>query len=438
MRARQWLYAGRAQQLSDTKTRARAEWRQYWPLVIAASLAFSFTSVMTAAAGLFMEPLGKEFGWSRTLLSSGMSISAVTTFLLSPLFGLIIDRIGVRRLALPGLALMALTIASLSLLNGAVWMWFAIWTVYAAAALATKSTVWTASVASAFDAGRGLAMGLVLSGSALAQGITPPLTNYLIDAFGWRMAFVWLGLGWGSLALLLCVFWLFDGYDASRKARAANPDAATGKSLLGDSPGLSIAEAWRSAALWRIAISTFVIMVVTIALVVHQIPILQSIGVERTTAATYAGIAGLAGVAGKLVTGWLLDRYAARWVGGLTLAATSLTFILLLLPDRSWAIIFAAMLINGYAAGTKLQIAGYLTSAYGGMKNFGLIFGTMASLIAAGSGLGPLMAGFLFDLYGNYDVYLWIGIGGTLLSALLIFGLGDYPAWHRRRAEPVA
>lgn len=424
--------------MSDTKALARAEWRQYWPLVIAASMAFSFTSVMTAAAGLFMEPLGREFGWNRTLLSSGTSIAAVTTFLFSPLFGILIDRIGTRRLALPGLLLMALTIASLSLLDGSVTMWFIIWTVYAAAALATKSTVWTASVASAFDAGRGLAMGLVLSGSAIAQAITPPLTNFLINAYGWRMAFVWLGLGWGSLALLLCIFWLFDGYDASRKARAANPEASNSKSLLGDAPGLTVEEAWRSVALWRIAISTFAIMVVTMALVVHQIPILQSIGVERTTAATYAGIAGLTGVAGKLVTGWLLDRYAARWVGGLTLAATSLTFILLLLPDRSTAIIFIAMLINGYAAGTKLQIAGYLTSAYGGMKNFGLIFGTMASLIAAGAGLGPLMAGYIFDLYGGYDVYLWIGIGGTLFSALLIFGLGDYPAWHRREAEAFA
>ncbi len=414
---------------AETKARARAEWRQYWPLVIAASLAFSFTSVMTPAAGLFMEPLGKEFGWSRTLLSSGMSITAVSTFFLSPFGGLLIDRIGTRRLALPGLALLALTIASLSMLNGSVVMWFTIWTVYAAAALATKSTVWTAAVASAFDAGRGLAMGLVLSGSAIAQGIVPPLTNWLIETQGWRMAFVWLGLGWGALALALCWFWLFDGYDASRKARAASGEAPSGKSLMSDAPGLTVEQAWRSTTLWRIAISTFLIMVVTIALVVHQIPILQSIGVDRTLAATYAGIAGLFGVAGKLVTGWLLDRYAARWVGGLTLGATSLTFILLLLPDSSMAIIIAAMLINGYAAGTKLQIAGYLTSAYCGMKNFGLIFGTMASLIAAGSGLGPLMAGFLFDIYGNYDVYLWIGVVGTLISAWLIFGLPGYPDW---------
>jgi MFS family permease len=424
-------------ELADTKALARQEWRKYWPLVLAAAFAFSFTSVMTASMGLFIEPWTEEFGWSRTLLSSGMSITSFSTFFLSPLGGVLIDRIGTRRLALPGLALLILTMASLSLLDGSVWMWFAIWTVYAIAALATKSTVWTAGVASTFDAGRGLALGLTLSGSAFAQALTPPLTNFLIDEFGWRMALVWLAGGWGGLALLLCVFLLYDGYDASRKARAEAPQAgakpSSGKGLLSDAPGLSISEAWRSVALWRIAISTFVIMIVTIALVVHQIPILVEIGVDRTTAAYYAGMAGLAGVAGKLVTGWLLDRYAARWVGGLTLAATALTFILLLVPNRSTAMIFTAMFINGYAAGTKLQIAGYLTSAYGGMKNFGAIFGTMASLIAAGSGLGPLLAGFIYDTYGNYDVYLWIGIIGTFISAFLIFGLPDYPAWVRRR-----
>jgi predicted MFS family arabinose efflux permease len=419
----------------ETKALARAEWRRHWSLVLAAFVAFSFTSVMTAAMGLFLEPWTKEFGWSRTLLSSGTSITSMTTLVFSPFFGVLIDRVGTRRMALPGLLLLMASMASLSLLSGAVWMWFAIWTAFAGAALLTKSTVWTAAAASAFDAGRGLAIGLTLSGSAVAQAITPPLTNYLIDAFGWRMALVWLAAGWGSLAFVLCLFCLFDGYDASRKARAANPDAPTAKALLADAPGLTIPEAWRSPALWRIGISTFVIMVVTIALVVHQIPILQSIGVDRTSAAYYAGLAGLAGVAGKLVTGWLLDRYPARWVGGLTLAATTLTFILLLVPNRSMPIIFTAMFINGYAAGTKLQIAGYLTSAYGGMKHFGAIFGTMASLIAAGSGLGPLMGGYVYDTYGNYDPYLWIGIVGTLISAWLIFGLPGYPEWHRQSGK---
>lgn len=411
----------------EQKALARQEFREHWTLILAASIGFSFTSVITASTGLFMEPLAREFGWSRTLVSSGISITSVLTFLFSPLFGVLIDRWGTRRLALPGLVLLAATIASLSTLNGSTVQWFIIWTVYALAALMTKSTVWTCAISSIFVAGRGLALGLTLCGSAMAQTITPPLTNYLIESFGWRQAFVWLAVGWGSVALLLCVIWLYDGYDVSKRARAAD-GADKGKPLL-DVPGLSVREAWRNVALWRIAISTFVIMVITIALMVHQFPILTAVGIDRTSAALYSSLAGIAGILGKLITGALLDRYPARWVGGITLGLTTGTFILLLLPDRSAPIILAAMFINGYAAGTKLQIVGYLTAAYAGMRNFGAIFGTMASLIAAGSGLGPLVGGWIYDSYGSYDPFLIFGIVGTLFSSFLIFGLPDYPDW---------
>lgn len=411
----------------EQKALARQEFREHWTLILAASIGFSFTSVITASTGLFMEPLAREFGWSRTLVSSGISITSVLTFLFSPLFGVLIDRWGTRRLALPGLVLLAATIASLSTLNGSTVQWFIIWTVYALAALMTKSTVWTCAISSIFVAGRGLALGLTLCGSAMAQTITPPLTNYLIESFGWRQAFVWLAVGWGSVALLLCVIWLYDGYDVSKRARAAD-GADKGKPLL-DVPGLSVREAWRNVALWRIAISTFVIMVITIALMVHQFPILTAVGIDRTSAALYSSLAGIAGILGKLITGALLDRYPARWVGGITLGLTTGTFILLLLPDRSAPIILAAMFINGYAAGTKLQIVGYLTAAYAGMRNFGAIFGTMASLIASGSGLGPLVGGWIYDSYGSYDPFLIFGIVGTLFSSFLIFGLPDYPDW---------
>lgn len=411
--------------MTDRKAALRAEFRRHWTLVLAASIAFAFTSIMTSASGIFMEPLQEEFGWGRALLSSGTTIAAAVTFLFSPLFGWFIDRIGVRRLALPGLAMMAVVIASLGLLNGTTWMWFALWSLYAVASLATKSTVWTASVASTFDAGRGLALGLTLSGSALAQTFTPPLTNWLIAEHGWRWAFVGLGLGWGGAALILCFFFLFDGYDRSRLKK---DDAAAGAPLL-DKPGLTPQQALRSRELWFIAASTFLMMVITIALVVHQFPILTGTGMTRGAAAGAAGLAGAAGIVGKLVTGWLLDRYPARWVGGITLGLTAITFVLLLLPGAGPMTVAIAFIVNGYAAGTKLQIAGYLTSIYGGMRNFGVIYGTMASLIAAGSGLGPVIAGQVFDITGTYDPFLWFGLVGTIASSSLLFLLGPYPDW---------
>ncbi len=417
--------------MSDSKAPTRHEFAQHWTLILAASIGFSFTAVITSSAGLFMGPLTEEFGWSRTLVSSGISISSVLTFLLSPLFGILIDRLGTRLLAIPGLILMAATIASLGWLTGSEMQWYVIWTLYAVAALACKSTVWTAAVNSTFESGRGLALGLVLSGSALSQIIAPPLTNFLMSEYGWRMAYVWLAVGWGSVSVLLCLVWLRDGYDAGRKAKASEADGAKRKSLL-DVPGLSVDEAWRSVALWRIIISTFVIMVVTIGVMVHQIPILIDLGTDRTSAALYASLGGVAGILGKLITGYLLDRYPARWVGGLTIGAGTLTFVLLLMPNLTPALVIPAMIVNGYTAGAKLQIVGFLTAAYAGMRNFGTIFGAMASLIAAGSGLGPIVAGLVFDNYGSYVPFLWFGIAGTLFSAFLLTGLGPYPDWKTK------
>ncbi|GGC15221.1 MFS transporter [Novosphingobium endophyticum] len=415
--------------MAESSPTAAEEFRQHWKLILAAAAGFSFTVVITSSTGLFIAPISDEFGWSRTLVSSGISITAILTFVFSPLFGVFIDKWGVRRLAIPGLALMVCVIASLSQLDGSTWMWFTIWTAYAVTALMTKSTVWTASVNSTFKAGRGLALGLVLSGSALAQAFTPMYAEYLIRVYGWRMAFIVLAVTWGTVAILLCLLWLKDGYEISRKMRDAAQAAGRAAGTLLDVPGLSVREAMRDPALWRIAISTFIIMTVTIGLVVHQIPILTEIGVDRRTAALYALPAGLAGIAGKLITGWLLDHFPARWVGGLTIGVTSLSFLLLLLPHApTWAIV-TALMINGYAGGTKLQLVGFLTAAYSGMRQFGTIFGIMASLIAAGSGLGPVVAGLIYDIWQSYAPGLWGGFLLTLLSAILLFGLGPYPDW---------
>lgn len=416
--------------MDETKALARAEFRKHWPLVLAAATGFAFSSIVASSAGLFMEPIGKEFGWSRTLLSSGMSITAMLTFLMSPFFGVAIDRLGTRRMALLGIVGASGLIASFSLLSGSATQWIVLWLVYAFAGVMIKSTVWSAAVSSVFDKGRGLALGLTLSGTAVAQAIIPPITNALIDAYGWRGAWVALGLGGGAIAFVVCLFWLFDGYDISRAQRKAGLSENTSGSLL-DAPGLSIPEAWRSQALWRIAIALFIMMIITIALNVHQFEILRGVGVDRTAAAWYTGLTGVAGVVGKLVTGWFLDRYHAKWVGSITLGITAVAFVLLLLPNQSVFTIIPAMVVNGYAAGTKLQIASYLTSAYGGMRNFGAIFGTMASLIAAGSGLGPVLGGLVYDHFGNYVPFLIFGIAGTLLSAVLIYGVGEYPEWMK-------
>jgi predicted MFS family arabinose efflux permease len=405
-----------------------SEWRR-WPLVLSAAAGFSFFSVMTTGMGAFMDPLAREFGWSRTVLSLGLPIAGAISVLLSPFVGAIIDRHGSRKLAIPGLILLTGITAAFALVNGSVTQWVALWVIYAFVSLLVTMNVWSAAVVGAFTKARGLALGLTLAGTAAAQATTPILAVTLIDAFGWRTAFVAIGLGWGGVALLLC--YLFFHEPIRRPAAALEP----GK-VADDLPGLSIAQAWRDPGLWRIAVSTLILMILTIGLLIHQIPILTEAGVSRSNAALLAGLGGLAGIVGKLVTGALMDRYRANWVGGLTLGATALAFGLLLDGVRTPVLIVVAMLVNGYAAGTKVQICSYLTSRYAGLRNFGAIFGFMGSLVALGSALGPLIAGMVYDATGGYTPFLVVGALGCLFAGFLILTLPRYPEWSGWAPSP--
>lgn len=403
---------------------AAAEWRANWTLVLAASVGFSFFTILIASTGLFFEPLSREFGWSRTLLSSGPSIASLITAVLGPFLGAMIDRWGSRRIVLPGLALTIASIASFSLTTGTEGQWIALWVAFGIVAVSIKSTAWTAAVLGVFQQSRGLALGLTLSGTAVAQIVVPPLANWLIEFFGWRAAFVWLALGWGGLTFLLCLLFLFDAHDRPR-ASGQTADGAADAHL----SGLSSGEAIRDWALWRLGISNFVVMLLTMGLTIHLFPILTEAGVSRGQAALLTSLAGVAGIAGKLITGWLLDRFRPNWVGGITLGAAALAFLLLDQGIHSPALIVIAMLVNGYAAGTKTQITGLLTASYGGMRNFGKIYGVMAALMALAAGIGPALAGLIYDTFGGYGPFLLVGAVGCTLGGLLMVSLPAYPVW---------
>jgi MFS family permease len=422
--------------LTNAAATAREEWRSGWTLVLTSFVGFLYFSAMFSSMSVLMGPITEEFGWSRTLVSAGTSISSVTTAVLSPFFGILIDRYGTRRLALPGLVITAFALSAMGLANGSAVQWLALWAIYAVITLSVKTTVWTTAVAGVFDKARGLALAITLAGATAAHAIMPVLANFLFENFGWRLTFVWIGMGLGAIALLLSFFFLYDAHD---RHKAAPSDTGAGKSERPDFPGLTLAEAWRDLALWRVGISIFVIMALTIGLLVHQIEILREVGVSRTNAAWLASLAGAVGIIGKLVTGVLLDRYPGNWVGGITMTSAAIAFAILLTGARTVPLLVFAMLVNGYTAGAKLHIASYLTVQYCGMKNFGKIYGVITSMVAFGSGLGPLLAGAIYDTTGDYDAFLMAGTVGLVLSGLMLFTLPRYPDWNERaqaRVQP--
>ncbi|MEW9856596.1 MFS transporter [Novosphingobium sp. M1R2S20] len=374
-----------------------------------------------------MEPLQAEFGWSRSQISAGLAIAAMSTVPLSPLVGAAIDKWGSRRIALPGLLLTACTLASFGTTSSSVAHWIGLWCVYALIGLTVKSTVWTYAISSTFSAGRGLALAVMLSGTAIAQSLVPPVSRWLIANFGWREAWFWLGFGWCVPAFILAWFFLKD---QPRVRERPTSEAAP----LGDSDErMTIRQALTNPALLQLALATFIMMTLGLGVIVHQVPILTELGLTRERAAWLASISGIAGIAGKLITGALMDRFDGAKIGAATIATSALGFGILLVSSNLIAIISGVAII-GYAVGTKLQITAYLTSKLTGMASFGKIFGLMNSVIALCAGLGPLLSGMIFDAFGSYQYLLIAGVPGSLLSGILILRCRS----SRTEAQPAA
>lgn len=404
---------------------ARQEWKSHWPLVLAGMIGMSFYSIITYTLGVFMEPLENEFGWSRTQISVGLTIFMLTAFVGGPLIGAVIDRIGTRRVALPGLALHALIFAAFGFANGSVVQWLFLWSVMAVVALATKGLIWSAAVSSTFTVSRSLALAVMLMGTALGQA-SPIVANWLIENTGWRMAYVWLGLGWGGIAFLLVLLFFFDARDRNRK----NGDAAQRPVSLS---GLSSAEAIRSSRIWRIGIANVCMTFVAGGVSVHLVPVLTETGAERSVAVAIAASAGISSIAGKLLAGVVLDRIQSNIIPFGAFAAPAIGYFLLLDTFNSNAMLTLGVLIMAFAGGAGFQITIYLVSRYGGMKNFGKIYGTISSAIMLGAALGPLASGMLYDATGSYQLMIMAAIPVILISASLFLGLGPYPEFENRK-----
>ncbi|MCJ2186444.1 MFS transporter [Novosphingobium beihaiensis] len=399
---------------------AREEWRRYWATVLAAMIGMSFYTVITYSLGTFIGPLEKEFGWSRTALSSGLAIFAGISMLGGPFVGMALDRFGTRKLAIVGMILASTALASFSLLNGSIGQWIALYVIYGVVALAIKSTIWSAGISSVFTRARSLALAFVLSGSAIGQTFAPVIANKLIVAVGWREAYIWLGFGWGGLALALLVPFYFDAH--ARKAKQVR--ASTAPVAL---PGLTIREATRDSRVIRIAVANLLMSIVGSGVSVHLVRVVAENGMTMDSAVDIAATAGIAGLVGKLGCGWLLDRVQGSVIPFTGFAVGAFGHFLLIGLFAGAAPLMLGAMCVGFASGAGLQISTYLVSRYAGLRNFGAIFGTISSTMMAGTAIGPLLAGSVHDLTGSYDALLMMASPVMLLCAMLFIGLGPYP-----------
>jgi MFS family permease len=295
------------------------EWREHWPLAISATAGMSLGPVAVYSLGLFMAPLQQAFGWSRAEVSSGMLVFAFIGTLFSPFAGAIVDRWGTRRLGLCGVVLTSFAITAFALATQSIAVWWGLWALFSLANMAVSPVIWTAAVSGVFKIGRGFALATTLCGVAISALAGPALSRWAIDSYGWRAAFVVLGLGWGGLIFVPVALFFHDARAQRRRSMSDSElrrDTATEAVASADLPGLTFREILRRPVFWRLFISQIVFITLVTAILIHMIPILTGKGLSRTTAAYVLGAYGLASIAGRRRDGRRHGDFVCRAADG--------------------------------------------------------------------------------------------------------------------------
>ncbi|MFM7783099.1 MAG: MFS transporter, partial [Gammaproteobacteria bacterium] len=341
------------------------EFRRHWRLLLAATAGVICSSVVLPfyTIGTLLKPVTAEFGWSRAEFQSAILFSATLGALAGPLVGWLIDRHGSRRIALVGLVGLSLGFFAAASMDGQLWVFYAAYACMALLGAGTTPITWTRAVGAAFSARRGLALGLALSGTGLCAMAAPLFTVWLLEQFGWRGAYIGLGL----LPLLFAgplVLWGFR----EREPAQASPEAAVAAAS-----GIGVREALRGYHFWVLLLSVFLAYLAVSGIGPNLVPALTDKGRSPTEAALLQGVYGASIIGARILVGLLLDR---SWAPGVAAASLMLPVIggLLLIGAGSLPSQVLAMALIGFAAGAELDVMSYLAARYFGMRHYGAIY----------------------------------------------------------------
>ncbi len=413
--------------MSTRSPSAAAEWRAHWPLALAALVGYSTIGLQSYGISPFVADLEREFGWTRSQVMIGVSVSNAAGIFLNIIIGMIVDRFGSRRVALTGLVVKTGSFALLATATGALLNWTFLWLILAVGVVLVQSTVWMRALAKHFDHSRGFAFAVALSGTSIMAIFLPTYSTWLIQNYGWRMGFVGVGATW--LAITLPIVFLFFREDRGPAAAVSDTAAPAPPAAL---PGRTFREGLRTRAFWLLVISFGCFSFFSMTVATNLVPLLSETGISAMEAAGIASLMGLVGIVVRLSVGAALDRLPGNVIGTITLLMPVIGASILLLDAPSTILLSVAVGAFGAAIGAEMDVALYLATRHFGLKAFASLFNAVITFGAMMAAIGPFVGGKLHDLTGNYDALLATIVVIMSIGALSMALIGKTPPdWKR-------
>jgi len=425
---------------SAVATRRRPRIFYGWYIVAAGTIsAFLHLGIFTEGISIFIKDVRDELGWSLTAISVGFSLKSLESGALSPLSGYLIDRIGPRTMAVVSTLVMGVGLLIFSQMH-TLWHFYLAGAVIALGQGMGGSAAFMTATMHWFYRKRGMASAVIAMGRGWGYVGVLPLSLLLV-VLGWRGAVAAAAIAFMAMSLPLALTlrhrpepygYFPDG--ASEPPQIVRNEARADGSQPRDS--FTVAEALKSWPFWMIAISNLVYSFTTQIQHVHMIPHLRNEGFSIPAAATVVAVYGGTQVVVRLIAGWVGDRIGRHrlFMFSFLLLAMGWVALAYVSPSALWVVgLFYLTFGAGQAAHTVT--AQTIVADYFGTRRYATIRGFMNPISVLGGVMGPIFAGVLFDVFGNYRLALTL-LGPISLLGFLVLIMAGKPTLSGEGEQP--
>ena len=391
--------------------------------------------------GVFMKPMAETMGWSRTQISLAVTIHLISYALLSPIVGRLYDTIGMRKVMITGAALLGGALCAMYWVDN-LWLFYVLYGGVAAFGANAIGRIGQATiVANWFVKRRGLMMGITGVSIGLGTAIMAPVTRQVLDAFGWRIAFVVIGVL--TIALVMIPILLIVKGRGKPEDRGYGADGVPltpynlGGQVLPEqaapAPDWTAGAALKTKAFYAIAIATGLAFGADYLVLLHSTAAFEDRGFTGSAAVFILSLATFSGALGRLGFGWLADRVNVKTGFGLLLGMQFVAMPLIIIGGTDTLLLYSFAIIWGFGYGGASVFVPMAVAEYYGRSNFGSIYGWVTMIAALCGAGGGILGGWIFDTRNSYELAWYLCAIALGLAIIIMFTMGSKPV----RKEPV-
>jgi MFS family permease len=385
-----------------------------WVIVAAGALMTCVSMGAMFSLAVFLQPISVDTGWTRTGISTAMTINFLVMGFAAFAWGAISDRFGPQVVVLSGSVLLGLGMVLASRATGLVEFQLVFGILVGASAGAFYAPM-MALASGWIEKNRSLAVALVSAGAGTAPLTVAPFARWLIDNYDWRPAMLVVGIA--AWILLIPASLLVRRPPVVLQTNPPAPGVATPVAAVVD-VRMSAPEALRTPQFAVLALAHFACCAAHSGPIFHMVTYAIGCGIPAMVAVSVYSLAGVSGLGGRLLLGVLADRLGAKpvLVGGLMVQALGAGAYLF---ASQLGELYALSIVFGIAYGGVMPLYAILAREYFGPHIMGTVFGAISAMASLGMAFGPWAGGWVFDTYASYS-WLYVGSFAVGLAAVAV------------------